>query len=180
MTGQDEAILGRVAQGDQQAFADLYDAWSSLLMALIMRIVVDRSFSEEVLQEVFLEIWQQAPTFDPAKGSARAWMVTMARRRAVDRVRSHAASRRRDTGWYGGFTPDHDSTAEEATSHVEGERLHRALAQLGEPYRSTLELAYFSGMTHTELASTLDAPLGTIKTRIRTGLSRLRALLEEE
>lgn len=176
----DAALLTRVAQGDAQAFACLYDAWAGRLLALVLRIVVDRAQSEEVLQEVFLEVWQRAATFRPERGSARAWLVTLTRRRAIDRVRSSQSCRDRDHAWRGGYEPDYDVTAQAAEDHLEGARLHRALEKVGEPQRSTLELAYFSGLSHTQIARRCGVPLGTVKTRVRDGLLKLRTHLKVE
>lgn len=165
--------LVRVADGDADAFTHLYDAWSGRLFALILQIVVDRSQSEEVLQEVFLEVWRTAGTFAPARGSARAWLVTLARRRAIDRVRSSQSSRDRESRWYD-YMPDVDLTVQEVEDRLVSEQVHRALQAVGEPYRSTIELAYFTGLTHREIARRTDTPLGTVKTRIRDGMARLR------
>ena len=163
--------IAQVADGD--AFARLYDAWSSRLFALILQIVVDRAQSEEVLQEVFLEVWRTAGSFSPTRGSARTWLVTMARRRAIDRVRSSQSSRDRESRWHD-YMPDVDLTIQQVEDRLVGEQVHRALEAVGEPYRSTIELAYFTGLTHREIARRTGTPLGTVKTRIRDGMARLR------
>ncbi|OLO49244.1 RNA polymerase subunit sigma [Actinomyces oris] len=165
--------IAQVADGDADAFARLYDAWSSRLFALILQIVVDRAQSEEVLQEVFLEVWRTAGSFSQARGSARAWLVTMARRRAIDRVRSSQSSRDRESRWHD-YMPDVDLTVQQVEDRLVGEQVHRALEAVGEPYRSTIELAYFTGLTHREIARRTGTPLGTVKTRIRDGMARLR------
>ena len=171
--GSEEEWIAQVADGDADAFAHLYDAWSSRLFALILQIVVDRAQSEEVLQEVFLEVWRTAGSFSPARGSARAWLVTMARRRAIDRVRSSQSSRDRESRWRD-YMPDVDLTLQQVEDRLEGEQVRRALEAVGEPYRSTIELAYFTGLTHREIARRTGTPLGTVKTRIRDGIARLR------
>ncbi|MEP6799164.1 MAG: ECF RNA polymerase sigma factor SigK [Lapillicoccus sp.] len=171
-------LLVRSAQGDEVAFSGLYDAVSPRLFGLVLRVLRDRAQSEEVCQEVFLEIWRTAARFDPDRGAPLTWMMTIAHRKAVDRVRSAEAASRRDTRY---VETDHqveyDVTAEAATSSVDGERVSAALASLGEGQRRALELAYFGGFTHSEVAQRLGVPLGTAKTRIRDGLIRLRAAL---
>ena len=159
---RDNTLIVRVAAGDSDAFAEFYDRWSGRLFALIVRILVDRAQSEEVLQEVFLE-----------RGSARAWAVTMARRRAVDRVRSSQAARDREEQWRD-YMPDVDLTVQAVEDSLAGEDVRRALDAVGEPQRSTLVMAYFTGLTHTEIARRTGVPLGTVKTRIRNGIARLR------
>ena len=169
----DNALIRGVAAGDHEAFAEFYDRWSGRLLALIVQILVDRAQSEEVLQEVFLEIWRTAPAFSPSRGSARAWAVTMARRRAIDRVRSSQAARDREDQWRG-YMPDTDLTLQTVEDRLVGEEVRRALDAVGEPQRSTLVMAYFTGLTHTEIARRTGVPLGTVKTRIRNGIARLR------
>ena len=173
-----EQLLRRSATGDEAAFAELYDAVSSRLFGLVRRVVRDPAQSEEVTQEVFLEIWRHSARFDPSKGGALSWMLTIAHRKAVDRVRSAEAARHRDEG-YGSSNQDvtHDSTAEAVVERLDAERVHRALETLTPAQRQALELAYLSGYTHTEVATMLDLPLGTAKTRIRDGLIRLRDTL---
>lgn len=171
--GSEGEWIAQVADGDADAFARLYDAWSSRLFALIVQIVVDRAQSEEVLQEVFLEVWRTAGSYSPARGSVRAWLVTMARRRAIDRVRSSQSSRERESRWRD-YMPDVDQTVQQVEDRLVGEQVHRALEAVGEPYRSTIELAYFTGLTHREIARRTGTPLGTVKTRIRDGMARLR------
>jgi len=173
-----DRLLRRAATGDESAFAELYDAVSARLFGLVRRVVRDPAQSEEVTQEVFLEIWRHSGRFDPSRGSALSWMLTIAHRKAVDRVRSAEAARSRDEG-YGARTHDvtHDSTAEAVAERLDAERVHRALGTLTPVQRQALELAYLSGYTHTEVATMLDLPLGTAKTRIRDGLIRLRDTL---
>ena len=169
----DNALIRGVAAGDHEAFAEFYDRWSGRLLALIVQSLVDRAQGEEVLQEVFLEIWRTAPAFSPSRGSARAWAVTMARRRAIDRVRSSQAARDREDQWRG-YMPDTDLTLQAVEDRLVGEDVRRALDAVGEPQRSTLVMAYFTGLTHSEIARRTGVPLGTVKTRIRNGIARLR------
>ncbi len=168
-------LLKRSGRGDEGAFAQIYDAMSARAYGLALRVVRDPSQAEEVAQEAFLEIWRTASRFDPAKGSAVSWMLTMVHRKSVDRVRSAEASTRRDTTYHQTSQGvDHDSTAEAAQASMEARRVRQALGSLTEVQREALELAYFKGYTHTEVATMLDIPVGTAKTRIRDGLIRLR------
>jgi RNA polymerase sigma-70 factor (ECF subfamily) len=168
-------LLLRVAEGDQVAFARLYDMLSPRVFGLILRVLVDRSQSEEELQEVFLEIWQSAGRFAPNKGQGRSWVLTIAHRRAVDRVRSAQASTDRDVrAGFRDIGVAYDGVAEEVELRIEGRRVSEALATLSDPQREALTLAYYGGYSQSEIAALMGAPLGTIKTRMRDGLSRLR------
>lgn len=171
-------LLQRSAGGDESAFAELYDLVSPRVYGLVLRVVRDPAQSEEVAQEAFLDIWRHCARFDPGQGSPLAWMLTIAHRKAVDRVRSAEAARGRDAT-YGAANVEvsHDSTAEAVVQQLDAERVHEALAGLTETQRGALELAYLGGHTHTEVATLLDLPLGTAKTRIRDGLLRLRTTL---
>ena len=172
------ALLRSSARGDEEAFARLYDLTSSRLFGLVLRVVRDPAQSEEVTQEVFLEIWRAAARFDPDRGSAMSWMMTIAHRKAVDRVRSAvSATRREQTYERTSRERDYDVTAEQAERDLDAQRVRRALESLTETQRGALELAYFGGYTHTEVAALLGVPLGTAKTRIRDGLIRLRDTL---
>ena len=168
-------LLRSCGRGDQAAFAQLYDATSSRVVGLAVRVVRDPAQAEEVAQEAFLEIWKTSGRFDPAKGSPLGWLLTIVHRKAVDRVRSAEASTRRDTTYHQRNQPvEHDSTAEAATASLEAGRVRQALSSLTPVQREALELAYFGGYTHTEVATMLELPVGTAKTRIRDGLIRLR------
>lgn len=168
-------LLKLSARGDELAFARLYDATSARAYGLAVRVVRDPAQAEEVTQEAFLEIWRTANRFDPTRGSAISWMLTLVHRRSVDRVRSaESASRRESTYHHENQPVDHDATAEAAQASLEGHRVRQALLSLTKVQREALELAYFGGYTHTEVASMLDLPVGTAKTRIRDGLIRLR------
>jgi RNA polymerase sigma-70 factor (ECF subfamily) len=168
-------LLLRVASGDQRAFAELYDLLSSRVFGLILRVLVNRSQSEEVLQEVFLEIWQSASRFAPNKGQGRTWVLTIAHRRAVDRVRASQSSVDRDVkAGIRDLGIAHDSVAEQVESSVEGERVVTALATLPEPQQEAIVLAYYGGYSQSEISVLTGTPLGTIKTRMRDGITRLR------
>ncbi|WP_336646530.1 ECF RNA polymerase sigma factor SigK [Microbacterium sp. USHLN186] len=168
-------LLLRIADGDERAFAELYDMLSARVFALILKVLVNRSQSEEVLQEVFLEIWQSAARFAPNRGQGRSWVLTIAHRRAVDRVRSSQSSTDRDMRVgvrdLGG---ERDVVQETVEARLEGERVVAALATLPEAQQEALILAYYGGYSQSEIAALTGAPLGTIKTRMRDGLTRLR------
>jgi RNA polymerase sigma-70 factor, ECF subfamily len=168
-------LLRRSAKGDQQAFAELYDATSSRMFGLAVRVVRDPAQAEEVAQEAFLEVWRTSTRFDADKGSALSWLMTICHRKAVDRVRSAEASTRRDVTYHQqNHTIDHDATSDAAQASMEAQRVRNAMKGLTEVQREAIELAYFGGYTHTEVAAMLDLPIGTAKTRIRDGLIRLR------
>ena len=170
-----EALLARVAQGDKRAFSELYDQLAPRVLGLVRRLLVDHAQSEEVTQEIFLEIWQSASRFDPTKGAATTWVLTMAHRRAVDRVRASQASRDRDAriGLRDLDVP-FDQVAETVEVRIEHERVKRAMARLTELQREAVILAYYGGYTHPEMAEVLRIPLGTVKTRLRDAMIRLR------
>nr|WP_050671701.1 ECF RNA polymerase sigma factor SigK [Luteipulveratus halotolerans] len=168
-------LLAAVSRGEQVAFSRLYDATAPRVHGLVLRVLTDPAQSEEVTQEVFLEIWRTATKFDPSRGSALGWLLTIAHRRAVDRVRASSAARARDATYERQATPtSYDSTAETVTARLDAERVRGAMALLTDMQREAVELAYFGGRTHTEVAETLGIPLGTAKSRIRDGLNRLR------
>jgi RNA polymerase sigma-70 factor (ECF subfamily) len=168
-------LIRRVADGDQGAFARLYDMLSPRVFGLILRVLVDRSQSEEVLQEVFLEVWQSADRFAPNRGQGRSWILTIAHRRAVDRVRASQASTDRDVrAGFRDLDVAHDGVAEQVELRIEGEKVAQALSSLPEVQKEALTLAYYGGYSQSEIAALVGAPLGTIKTRMRDGLSRLR------
>ena len=169
------ALLRRCALGDEAAFGQVYDLTARRVYGLVLRVVRDPAQAEEVTQEVYLQAWRTAARYDETKGSALAWLMTLAHRRAVDRVRAAEAASRQDTTYHQHMhAVPHDATAEAAESSLEARRVRTALTQLTTVQREALELAYFGGYTHTEVATMLDLPVGTAKTRIRDGLIRLR------
>jgi RNA polymerase sigma-70 factor (ECF subfamily) len=170
-----DELLPRVAQGDQTAFAELYDQTAPRVLGLVKRLLKDHAQSEEVTQEVFLEIWQNATRFDSTRGSAASWMLTMAHRRAVDRIRASQAGRDRDLKiGVRDLETDYDSVTESVEIRIEHERVERALGRLTELQRQAVKLAYYGGLSHSEVAKLLDVPIGTVKTRLRDGMIRLR------
>jgi RNA polymerase sigma-70 factor (ECF subfamily) len=172
------ALMQRVGRGDQTAFAELYDMIAGLVHGVVLRVVRDPSQTEEVVQEVFVELWRLAPRFDATRGSGTSWAATIAHRRAVDRVRSEQASRTRMERELNKLERDHDSVSESVVevdhADFERRRVRRALDRLTEMQREAVELAYFGGHTYREVAVLLEVPEGTIKTRIRDGMIRLR------
>ncbi|HEU5037587.1 MAG TPA: ECF RNA polymerase sigma factor SigK [Nocardioides sp.] len=171
-------LLRLSGRGDEAAFARLYDATASRVFGLALRVVRDRAQAEEVTQEAFLEIWRTSGRYDPDRGSPLSWLLTITHRKAVDRVRAAEASSRRDATYHQQNQPvDHDATAEAAQASLEARRVRGALEHLTEVQREAVSLAYLGGYTHTEVATMLDLPVGTAKTRIRDGLIRLRDAL---
>jgi RNA polymerase sigma-70 factor (ECF subfamily) len=168
------ALLRRAGRGDQSAFGDLYDALSPLVYGVVLKVVRDPSHAEEVAQEVFVELWRLAARFDGTKGSAQAWAATLAHRRAIDRVRSEQSSRLRQERDANQTVREHDVVSAEVESSLEQARVRRALTQLSELQREAVELAYFGGHTYREVAVLLDVAEGTVKSRIRDGMIRLR------
>lgn len=176
-----DALLRRAGRGDRDAFAALYDRMSGRVFGLVLHVLRDHAEAEEVAQEALVDVWRRAARFDPDRGSATAWVLTIAHRRAVDRVRASQSQSERDHLYELRRTPaPEDPTAEEATRSVDSARIRRAVAHLSSVQQEVLELAYFEGRTHREIAEQLDIPLGTAKTRIRDGLRRLGTTLGEE
>lgn len=168
-------LITRASRRDEAAFATLYDATAARAYGLALRVVRNPAHAEEVVQEAYLDAWRTSSRFDPARGSAIGWLLTIVHRKAVDRVRSAEAAGRRDATYHHAtHLVDHDQTAEAAYSAIEGQRVRGAVATLTAVQREAVELAYFGGYTHTEVATMLDVPVGTAKTRIRDGLIRLR------
>ncbi|MEV5878187.1 sigma-70 family RNA polymerase sigma factor [Streptomyces sp. NPDC052101] len=175
---QADELLLLVAGGDQRAFEDLYALVSGSVFGLVRRVVRDPAQSEEVAQEVLLEVWRSAARFDPGRGSALSWILTLAHRRAVDRVRSaRAAGEREQREALRAGEPAFDQVAEEVEAGMEREWVRRCLRRLTDLQRQSVTLAYYDGYTYREVAERLALPLGTVKTRMRDGLTRLRECL---
>jgi RNA polymerase sigma-70 factor (ECF subfamily) len=170
-----EELLGRVARGDQAAFGELYDQIAPRVLGLVKRLLIDHAQSEEVTQEIFLEIWQTATRFEAQRGGASTWIMTMAHRRAVDRIRASQAGRDRDQKiGIRDLAVDYDHVSETVEVRIEHERVKRAMSRLTELQREAVSLAYYGGYSHSEVAERLQIPLGTVKTRLRDGMIRLR------
>jgi RNA polymerase sigma-70 factor, ECF subfamily len=173
------ALLQQMTGGDREAFRRFYDRYASLAFTFALRLLGSRSDAEDLVQEVFLQVWRQAQSYSPERGSPEAWLITMTRSRALDKLRSH---RRREMSPLAPDEPTHvergtsvepPTQASEAKLTVQG-----VLVKLPEMQRVVLELAYFDGLTQSEIAARLGEPLGTVKTRMRAGLERLREFLE--
>lgn len=175
-------LLARIAQGDREAFGRFYDAFAGLALGLVRRILRDPAAAEEVLQEVFWQIWREAARYDPRRGSPEAWLIMRAKTRAIDRLR---AMRRREKTFVApvdeAVASAPDLPAENPGVAAERRGLvHAALEGLPEPQRRVVELAFFDGLTQSEIARRLGEPLGTVKTRARLGLERLRSMMKRE
>lgn len=177
-SGALESLLDRVSRGDQQAFESLYTAVVGSVLGLVRRVVRDPAQSEEVAQEVLIEVWRSAARYDARQGSAMAWIMTLTHRRAVDRVRSVQAAADRDhrAGLHA-YTAAFDEVSEHVERRLEREQVRRCLGQLTELQRESVTLAYYRGYTYRETADLLGTALGTVKTRLRDGLIRLRDCL---
>jgi RNA polymerase sigma-70 factor (ECF subfamily) len=174
--GELAVLLARVARGDQAAFRDVYDRAAGQVLGVARRVVRDPAQSEEVMQEVLLEVWRTAARFDPQAGSAAAWIMTLAHRRAVDRVRSEHSAAQRELRMAVARV-DYDDVTEAVETSLEHERVRRCLASLTDLQREAVTLAYYQGYTYREVAGLLGVAIGTVKTRMRDGLIRLRDCL---
>ena len=167
-------LLSRAGRGDQAAFADLYESLAPLLHGIVLKVVRDPAQSEEVTQEAFVELWRLAPRYDASRGSVRSWAATLAHRRAIDRLRSEQAARDRTEREAHTRPIQSNDVAEQVVANIDGTRVRKALGRLTEIQRQAVELAYFGGHSYREVALLLDVAEGTIKTRIRDGMIRLR------
>ncbi len=176
----DAQLLEAITRRDESALAALYDRYNSILFGLVLRILHDRAEAEDVLQEVFWRVWQHATDFDESRGRAFTWLVTIARSRAIDRLRA-LGSRARTAEEATRNSPTSSNNAViDAMASEQREIVSRALAEIPEEQRRTLLLAYFEGLTQSEIAVRTGEPLGTVKTRTRAGLTRLRAVLRRQ
>jgi RNA polymerase sigma-70 factor (ECF subfamily) len=167
-------LLVRVGRGDEIAFAAVYDALGSAVFGLARRVIRDPARAEEIAQEVFIQVWQSAARFDPARGNAKSWLLTLAHRRAVDAVRHDQAATNRENRYDWSNGPDFDEVEETVTITLEHEQVKRCLDGLTALQREAVNLAYYQGYTYAEVATALDANTATIKTRMRDGIVRLR------
>lgn len=172
-----DSAIERAARGDESAFADFYDEVSPVVYGTTLRVLRNPAIAEEVTQDVFLELWRLAPRYDRSKGSPRAWAATIAHRRAVDRVRSVESARARDEADQRMAPAETNAVEDEVTTNLDRARVVSALAKLTEAQREAVSLAYFGGHTYREVAELLGVPEGTVKTRIRNGLIKLRDLM---
>jgi RNA polymerase sigma-70 factor (ECF subfamily) len=169
---QAHALLRRLAAGDQKALGEFYDLYAGLANGLALRILRDSSDAEDVVQEAFVQVWRQASRYDPRRGSPQAWLCTIARTRALDRLRRRVSRREEAT--------EPPPVASDAPQTEDAMTVRKALEVLSTDQRRALELAYYEGLTQTEIARALNEPLGTIKTRIRAAMIRLREALGPE
>jgi RNA polymerase sigma-70 factor (ECF subfamily) len=172
-------LLRRIGAGDSAALTEFFDAHSPGVLGLLFRILGQRSEAEEVLQEVFLQVWTQADRYDPDRSSPRGWVLMLARSRALDRLRRRESARRREEEVAGqsGFLAVHPLGTERLEAVERRSRISSALGLLSTEQRHCIELAFFEGLTHTQIAERLQAPLGTIKSRILLGMNKLRQAL---
>ena len=180
-TDRDIELLRQIAAGDRAAFAEFYDRHSMLMFSVAAKILNNTGEAEDVLQEVFVQIWEKAGRFDPKLGKASSWAAILIRNRAIDRIR--ASQRRTRLAEEAGAahtiaTEVSDSANENVYGHDKAKFIHSAIVELPEEQRQAIELAYFSGLTQDEISKKLNTPLGTIKARIRRGLLKLRDQLE--
>jgi RNA polymerase sigma-70 factor, ECF subfamily len=172
-------LLGQIADGDRAAFAEFYRLTSRRVFGMARRVLVDVELSEDATQEVYLQVWQNAGSFNAAAGSPLAWLMTISHRRAVDKVRSAQAATDREAR-YGANSQEieHDSVSEEVGSRLEADAVVRCLETLTETQQESVRLAYYGGLTYREVAERLNSAIPTIKSRIRDGLIRLKTCLE--
>ncbi len=179
---EDNYLMGRVAGGDREAFARLFDRHSPVVLGLLVRILGRRSEAEEILQEVFLQVWRQADRYEAARSTPRGWILVLARSRALDHLRSRDARQRRESelSAESGAREERPVGTAGLEARERREQVSSALELLPPEQRRCIELAFFEGLTQTQIASRLDAPLGTVKSRIHLGMSKLRQALSPD
>lgn len=174
------ALIARVATGEERALSELYDYTSRIVYGLCLRVLRDPSAAEEITMEVYLQVWRTAGSYDASRGSASAWLVTLARSRAIDYLRSRLARRatmERDLEEVFDLSDPRPDPENESMQSARARVIREAMEKLPEEQREALAMTYFSGLTHAEIAGQTGLPLGTVKTRIRSGMRRLRELL---
>ena len=176
----DVDLLHAVARGDEAALARLYDDYRVILFGLLVRILNSREEAEDILQDVFIQVWRRAKDFDENRGKPFTWLVTLTRSRAIDRLRQLGARQRLATSAAQDQPEEASDALTETIRSGQKEIVQRALAELPEDQKQTLVLAYFEGLTQSEIAAKLGAPLGTVKTRMRSGMAKLRASLASQ
>ncbi len=169
--GSDTRLVARIRAGDQQALSELYDRYSSVVYGVALRILQDTGAAEDILQDIFLQLWRRPDAFDSSRGSLTAWLAVIARHRSIDRLRQRKPETDIEECVIAGGADPRDET--ERTLVIEKVRI--AMNEMGVEQRTAMEMAFFQGLTHTEIAEKTGQPLGTIKTRIRSGLQMLRA-----
>lgn len=172
-------LIALIAEGDQQALSNFYDQTHRLVFSLALRVLNDRGAAEEVTLDVFMQVWKQARSFDPERGKPVTWLMTIARSRSIDRLRASSWRQQEQTPLEDviPFIPDYNTPAEAAEISNRRQHVRAALAQLPLEQRELIEIAYYGGLTQQEISAHLKLPLGTVKTRMRSGLIRLRELL---
>lgn len=182
----DAVLLDRIAEGDEEALAQLYDLYSPVVFGLIRTIVNSKEIAEDLLQEIFLVIWERADHFDASKGSVYTWLVTLARNKSIDRIRSKSYRMQQknlsneQTVTFTNLVSDENSPHESMWLDEQAEIIRNALNNIPDKQREVLEIAYFEGFSQSKIAETYNIPLGTVKTRMREGLDKLRALLKDK
>lgn len=184
MAATESELLQRITQRDQQALLALYEQYGSLVYSLCLRVLRQPASAEEVTQDIFLKLWRQPERWNPALGQFSSWLLTITRNAAIDRLRRDG--RHAPPQWQRELDPAHPPAASQAAAFtadqanwVNGQALQRMLQGLPGEQRRLIELAFYDGYTHSELADLLGLPLGTVKTRLRMGMQKLRALWEE-
>ena len=167
----DSRLIVRIRAGEQGAMSELYDRYSSVVYGVALRVLQDAAAAEDVVQDIFLQLWRKPEAFDSSRGSLGAWLAVIARHRSIDRLRQRRPETDIEEVVIAGGTDLRDETERSLVI----EKVREALGEMNEDQRKALELAYFQGLTHTEIAEKTGEPLGTIKTRIRSGLQLLRA-----
>jgi RNA polymerase sigma-70 factor, ECF subfamily len=169
--GDEMRLVARIRAGDQQAMSELYDRYAKVVYAVALRVLQDAAGAEDVLQDVFLQLWRNPDAFDASRGSLAAWLAVISRHRSIDRLRK----RRPETDIEDCVIASGPDLRDETERTLVIEKVRAVLAEMNPDQRKVLELAFFQGLTHTEIAAKTGEPLGTVKTRIRSGLQLLRA-----
>ena len=173
-SADDALVMKRVAEGDESALATLYDHWAQPVYSLVAHLLKDADGAEDVVEETFWQIWLRAASYDASRGTVRTWILTIGRSRALDRIRSHRRNREDVTTDLSLVRDPGADPARQAEGAERRQLVYSALCELPEDQRRALELAYFGGLSQSEIASSLSEPLGTIKTRMRLGMQKLR------